>query len=79
MKSNLFNLNINDLLKGLITAVLTAIVTALYAIIQTGVLPTFEQIKTILMTALLAGIAYLLKNFITNSDEKILKPEDKLS
>jgi hypothetical protein len=31
------------------------------------------------MTALLAGIAYLLKNFITNSDEKILKPEDKLS
>lgn len=70
--SDLFKLNWNDLLKGFIVAVVTAILAGVYQIVQTGALPTMEQLKIVGITALTAGIAYLLKNVFTNSNGNIL-------
>lgn len=67
----------NDLLKGFITAMITVIVTSLYSSIQSGTIPTDWLFwKTQLMLGLGAGLSYLIKNFLTNSDDKFLKKEE---
>ena len=66
-----------DVIKGAITAALTIIVTALYNAIGLGTIPTdFNFWKTQFMLGLGAGVAYLLKNFLTNSNDQFLKKED---
>ena len=75
MKSNLFNINLKDLLKGAVLAFLTSIATGLYHLVDLGeiqMLFEWAALKPILLTGLGAFLAYLLKNFITNSDDKIL-------
>lgn len=76
MKSNFLNINLKDLLKGFIVAVVMAILTAVYTAIEAGNLAfTWEFFKPVLITGLGAGIAYLLKNLFTNSEDKMLKGE----
>ena len=72
MNSNFLNLNVNDLLKGLIVAILTAIITGVYNALNTGVA---IDIKLTILSGLTAGLGYLLKNFFTNSDGNQLKKE----
>lgn len=74
MKSALFTLVSADLLKGLIVAVLTAVVSAIYTAIQAGGFPT--DWKPILLAAAGAGLAYILKNFLSNSDGQFMKKEN---
>jgi len=73
-----FSLSIKDGIKGLITAVLTVIVTMLLSLLNTGVFPmTLEAWKPILMASVGAGLAYILKNWLTNSDDKFLTKEQQ--
>jgi hypothetical protein len=66
-----------DYVKGFVVAVLTAVLTAVIPVIQTGTFPTGAQLKTMLISGLAAGIAYLIKNMLTNSKDELFKPEPK--
>lgn len=83
MQSSMFRLGLKDLLKGLIVSVLTAVL--LY--IQTAMTAPEFSFLAINWVALLnvsaaAGLGYLIKNFISDSDGSLLgfwggKKEDK--
>lgn len=76
MKSNFLSLNLKDLIKGFVVAVSMAILTAVYTAIEAGNLAfTWEFFKPVLITGLGAGIAYLLKNLFTNSQDQMLMKE----
>ena len=72
MASDLFRLNINDLVKGLVVAVLAAVVTALANAMN---LPGFDYTTfdwgTLLSVAVTAGLAYISKNFLSDKQGKI--------
>lgn len=73
MKSSSFlNLNWQDLRKGFIVAVLTAVLGSLYPIIESGRFPSIIELKTIGGAALLAGVAYLIKNLFTGTPSTIV-------
>jgi hypothetical protein len=61
--SNLYSIDLKDLLKGLIVAVGSAIVTTIQTSLQAGSL-SFNW-KLIGTVALGAGIAYISKNYFT--------------
>lgn len=75
MKSKLFKLHIKDGIKGLLLAVITAILTGMYQIVQTGAMITSESFKPVLIASFGAAIAYVLKNWLTNSNDEFLKKE----
>jgi len=71
--SKQFALSIKDIIKGFITSFLTVVITMLITVLNTGIFPTtLEQWKPILLAGLTACLAYLLKNWLTNSDNKFL-------
>jgi hypothetical protein len=73
MKSSLFNLNTKDFVKGLFVAVFTSVITIVYTSVQAG---AFEfDGKTIATTALTSALAYIMKNFVTNSEDQLLKKD----
>jgi hypothetical protein len=76
MNSSLFKLNLVDFTKGLLIAVLTSIITLLYSSIEVGTL-TFDW-KLIGTTALTSALAYIMKNFLTNSEGKFMKKDTKV-
>lgn len=71
--SNLFTLNWGDFGKGIVTAFVASLVTSLMQIIDGGVFPTNDQLIVCLKVAGIAGVAYLLKNLLTNDEGKFLK------
>ena len=77
MKNKLYQLGTNDLIKGFIVAVLTVVLTGALTSLQAGVLPDLATVKTLIVTGLGAGVAYILKNLLTNSEDQFLKKEPK--
>lgn len=75
MKSELFKLNWKDALKGCVVAVLSAGLTAVVTVLQSGAFPTTADWKNIAMVAVTAGASYILKNFLTNSNDQMLKKD----
>ena len=73
--SNLFNLNLKDLVKGAFTTVIGAILTGVYAIIQSGGSFSVATLKPIAVGGVVAGLSYLGKNLLTNSQGQVLTPE----
>jgi len=73
--SNFGTLNLKDLAKGLLVSVGSAVIGVITTSLQAGSL-TFDwkQIGTI---ALAAALAYLGKNFFTNSTGEVAKTESK--
>ena len=71
--SQLFSLNWSDVGKGFIVAVFSAIITALAALIN---VPGFSfgsvNWQSLLGVGLIAGISYLTKNFLSDSQGKFL-------
>jgi hypothetical protein len=75
MKSAFASLNIQDFFKGLIVAILTALVTFLYNTMDSGELVfNWKQIAT---TSLTAALAYIIKNYLSNSEGSFLSKESK--
>lgn len=75
MKSKLFSLNIKDGIRGAILAVLTASGTALIQVLNTGTIPDKAALKTVAIAGTAAGLSYVIKNFLTNSQDQVLKRE----
>ena len=71
--SKFLNLNIQDLSKGLIITMLTSVLTIAYNTVSAGSL-TFDW-KAIGLAALTSGLAYLMKNLLTNSEGEFLVKE----
>jgi ABC-type uncharacterized transport system permease subunit len=69
-KSKFFDLNWRDLFRGLVVTVFTGFLTAVLEILQSQKLPTSLQIKAAAISAATAGVAYLLKNLLTNSKDQ---------
>jgi hypothetical protein len=71
-------LNWMDLGKGLIMVVLGFILTGTYEALQAGtILWTWAFFKPIVLGGAAAGLAYLIKNFFTNSSGEPLTTEKK--
>jgi VIT1/CCC1 family predicted Fe2+/Mn2+ transporter len=73
--SKFLNLDINDALKGFIVAFLSAALTGVVATLDSGMLPTNAELKQAAVVGLTAGLSYLLKNLVTNSQGAILKKD----
>lgn len=74
-KSKKWRLNKHDLVKGLWMAVFTGVLTSVQQLYT--VAGNFDQVnyKFVGGVAIASAISYLLKNFSTNSDDKVLKKE----
>ena len=83
MEAAFLKLGIKDMGKAAIMLILGTIVTALLPILQgiadTGTLPVWADALKTLLNALISGVGiaavYLLKNLLTNSDDKFLTKE----
>lgn len=76
--SSFLGLNWRDIAKSVVMAGVGAVATAVYKAVEAGAFPTtLEQWKQIGLAGLSAAVLYLLKNFLTNSEDKFLKPEPK--
>jgi hypothetical protein len=73
--SNFLNLNVDDLVKGFIVAFLSTALTGLISTLDSGALPTLAELKSAGIVGLTAGISYLLKNLLTNSQGVVLKKD----
>lgn len=76
-KSNFLSWNKADFIRGFIMAILSVVVTGVYTSL-TAIPPRFpnmSELQTLGMVGLASGVAYLIKNFFTNSDNQILKKE----
>ena len=75
-KSKFGKLNLSDFWKGLIVAVLMAVATGVYTSVEAGRFPsTWADWKVILLAGVGAGLAYVMKNLVTNSQGGIAKKE----
>ena len=67
--SKLFNLNWQDIVKGVIMAVGSAVLTTIYQALTAGGAVNWHDVATVAASAL---VAYLLKNIFTTEDGKFL-------
>jgi len=74
---DIFSLNWADIGKGLLVTFLTIFLGTIGQSIEAGALPTIAQIKVAALAGLTAGIAYLIKQFFTNSVTQAKKTLDK--
>ena len=73
--SNFLNLNSSDLFKGFVVAFFSAALTGIVAILETSQLPQMSDLKSASIVGLTAGLSYLLKNILTNSQGELLKKD----
>jgi hypothetical protein len=70
--TELWTLKLGDWERGLIVAILTAPLTIIYQSVMTTPITLVFDWKTILGAAIAGGIGYILKNFATGSNGKLL-------
>jgi len=75
MKSGFLSLDTKDFIKGLLLSVFTSVISIVYTSVQMGNL-VFDK-KAIATTALTTALGYIMKNLLTNSEDKFMKPEGK--
>lgn len=76
MKSNFLSLNISDGLKGLFVAFITALITGIYQVFQNGSAFNWPTLKPVLFTAIAAGLSYIIKNWLSNSQGQVMQTEN---
>jgi hypothetical protein len=74
-QSSYGKINVSDLLKGFLIAFLTASLTGLIETLELGSLPSLASMKVHAIAGLVAGLSYLIKNFLTNTNGDLLKKE----
>ena len=67
--TNLFKLGWNDAVKGLVMAVLSGVITFVY---QASTNDTSFDWNQILQIAITSGLGYLVKNYFTDSEGKLM-------
>jgi len=72
LRSKFLGLNVNDAVKGIITAFLSAALLTIYNIIVSG-WPTPTELLDAARVGLAAAAGYILKNLLTNSDGEFKK------
>ena len=72
MNSKRFTLNLSDFWKGLVLAALVAVLTAIKEMITAGGIVGIDWILVSNLT-IISVIAYLLKQFGTNSEGRIIE------
>jgi hypothetical protein len=77
MKTKLFSLHSRDLIKGLILATITAVLTFFVNELQIGTTMDSALFKRMGVTATIAFLSYIIKNFFTNSKDQFATPEEK--
>jgi len=75
MQSKFLTVGVADFLHGLFVSVVGAALTVVTQSLSTGSL-TFD-LKAIGTTALIAGLSYISKKFISNNQGEILAPDNK--
>lgn len=75
-RSNFLSVNATDFIKGLIMVMITSIVTGFYQLLTQGTILTWETIKPVLIAGVAAGLGYLIKNFLTNSQGEVFRTEN---
>jgi hypothetical protein len=66
-----------DVVKGFVVAALTSLLNSVVVVLSTGALPTLDSLRGMAIVGLSAGMAYLVKNLLTNSRDQLLRGEDK--
>lgn len=75
MKSKFLNLDIKDAINGFVVAFLSAALTGIVATLDAGALPSVAELKQAGVIGLTAGLSYLLKNVLSNSNGEFLKKD----
>ena len=65
--NKIYSLGLNDAVKGLVMAVLAGVVTFIYGSLGTGI-----DWNEVLQVAISSGLAYIIKNYLTDSEGKLL-------
>lgn len=69
-RSKKYTLNIRDISHGFITAFISASFAGIITSLSAGNLPTLDEVKVHALIGLSAGLGYLFKKWISNSDGK---------
>lgn len=77
MGSKFLKLSAKDFIKGLIVAMITTLITGIYQVIQSGGSFDWVTLKPVVIAAIGAGLAYIVKNLFSNSQGQFLKLEKK--
>jgi hypothetical protein len=75
MKSKFLTLDKRDFTEGLIIVILCTFITGFYQLIANGGLINWETVKPVVIAAIGAGISYLTKNLLSNSNGQFMKSE----
>ena len=75
--SAFFTIGKRDFFKGFIVSIGTAAMTGCMQSLNSGSLPNHSDLKVIGIASLAAGGSYVLKNLLTNSEDKFMKKEPK--
>jgi uncharacterized membrane protein len=75
MRSKFFKLNSKDFTKGLIVTVICAFITGFYQLIANGFAVNWITLKPVVIAAIGAGVSYLTKNLLTNSNGDFMSYE----
>lgn len=75
--SSFLAINWADVGKGFLIAFLTVVVGGVLSFLNLGVFPSLSDLGSLAIAGLAAGIAYLAKNFLTNSENKLFSGEPK--
>jgi hypothetical protein len=74
-KSKIGKLSFRDVVKGLYTSIITGLLTGAYQAISTGGDINVQTVKTTALVGAGAGVSYLVKNVLTNSEDQFLTGE----
>jgi hypothetical protein len=75
MKSKYKKLNLKDLSRGTFMTIGTTLVGLASTSVTNGVFPALADFINMGKVGLLSGAVYLAKNYFTNSNDELLKPE----
>ena len=78
-KSKFGRLCLKDLSKGLVMTIGTTIVGLCSSSVVSGIFPATADFINMGKVGLLSGAVYLIKNFLTNSNDEFLKQENELN
>lgn len=75
MKSTFLSLNFKDLGRAFLIAFITLLIAGVAVFTQKNELPSMPELLLILKTSAISAGAYVIKNFFTNSEDKLFKKE----